>query len=59
VALAPAGQELGDDLGGILEVAVHGDHRGAAGQVEAGAERRLVAEIAAEVDRDHLAVLAG
>ena len=50
-ALAPVPDEVGDQLGRMLEVGVH-EHGGVAGRVgEPGCRRDLLAEVAAERDR--------
>ena len=50
VALAPARGELEHDLGRILQVGVEHDHRVARGDVDAGGERDLVAEVPRQPD---------
>ena len=52
----PALHELGDDLGRVLQVAVHDDHRLARGMVQARRNCRLMAEIAAQVDHREVRV---
>ena len=47
-AFAPLGDQLGDDLGRILQVGVDHHHGAAAGVLDAGRDGRLVAEVAAE-----------
>ena len=49
VALAPARGELEHDLGRVLQVGVEHDHRVARGQVDAGGQRDLVAEVPREL----------
>ena len=44
------GQELGDDFGGILQVAVHHHDHVAADMVQRGSDRDLVAEIPRQAD---------
>ena len=57
-ALAPFGEELGDVLGRILQIGVHGDDGvGGRGGGEAGFERGLVAEIAGELDEFEAGIL--
>ncbi len=53
----PAPDELQQHFRGILEVPVHHDDRPALRVIEAGRNRRLVAEVAAQVDHDHAGVL--
>ena len=51
---APLLDELRHQLGRMLEVGIHHDHRLAARRAQTGAHRRLVAEIAGERDvADH------
>lgn len=47
-ALAPPGQQLAEDLGGVLQVRIHRDHAVAACFDEPRAERVLVPEVARE-----------
>ena len=56
VALAPALDERPEQLGRILQVDVHRDQDVAARVVDAGGERRLLAEVAREVDDPQPAV---
>ncbi len=57
-ALAPAGDEVGDVFGRILQIGVHGDDGvGGAGGGEAGFECGLVAEIAGELDELEAGIL--
>src|SRR5262249_18057149 len=49
VAGPPGGDELVEHLGRILQIAVHDDDGLAAGVIESGTDRRLMAEVAAEV----------
>ena len=56
-AVAPGGDEVGEDLRRVLEVAVHLDHRAAACVVEAGCERGLVAEVAREAEDAHARIV--
>ena len=58
-ALAPLGDHVGDQLGRVLQVGV--DHRDgvADGVLEAGGQRRLVAEVAREVHDAHARVGGG
>ena len=51
VALTPARGELEHDLGRILQVGVEHDHRVARGQVDAGGQRDLVAEVPRQLDQ--------
>jgi hypothetical protein len=53
-ALLPLGNQLRDDADRILQVHVHGDHCIAGGVFQAGKQRRFLAEIAREVDQQHL-----
>jgi len=51
VALAPGGDEIGDDLGRVLEVGVDHHHRLRARRVvESGGQRDLLAEVPAEIE---------
>ena len=56
-AAAPRLEHLADQLGRVLEVAVDHHHDVAAGVLQAGADRRLVAEVARQ--GDHLDALVG
>ncbi len=56
VALPPEVDELAEHLGRILQVAVHDDDAPSARVLDASADRRLVAEIAAEVQDDNIRV---
>jgi len=49
VALAPPLGELRQQLGRMLEVAVHDDDRVAAREIDSGGDRELVAEVACEL----------
>ena len=51
VARVPAGNEIGDHLGRVLQITVHDDHTVAAGMLETGGYRDLLAEVAAEGNR--------
>ncbi len=55
-AVAPASDQLGDQLGRVLEVAVEHHHRVADRVVEAGGDRHLVAERPREVQHAHARV---
>ena len=57
--LAPLLVHAGDELRGILEVGIHEHRRGALAMVEPGAQRRLVAEVAAQADDLHARVVLG
>ena len=57
VALAPALDELGDQLGRVLQIAVDHDHRIAARGLEAGDRRHRLAEPAREAQHLHARVL--
>ena len=43
---APAGHELGDHLGRVLQIRVQDDHGGATGVIEPGGDGHLVAKVA-------------
>ncbi len=58
-ALTPPRDEVGDDLGRVLQVGVDDDHGVAAGVVQAGGDGDLVAEVAREVDHAHARVTRG
>ena len=59
VALFEFGEEVGDFVGVVLEVAVHGEDDLALGVVEAGSEGGGLAEVAAELDDEDAAVYGG
>ncbi len=56
VALFELGEEVGDLVGVVLEIAVHGEDVVALGVVEAGGEGGGLAEVAAELDDEDAAV---
>ena len=56
VALFELGEEVGDLVGVVLQVAVHGEDEVALGVVEAGGEGGGLAEVAAELDDEDAAV---
>ena len=58
-ARSPVVEHRGDQLRGILEVGVEHHHGVAAGVVQAGRERGLVAEVARQVDDAHPRVALG
>ena len=49
-AEAPLADQLGDQLGWVLEIGVDDDHRVAAGAVQPGGDRHLMAEVARQGD---------
>ena len=49
-ALAPARDEIREDLGRILEIRVHDDDAGTGGEVQAAGDRDLMAEVARQRD---------
>src|SRR5260370_29178424 len=53
------GEEVGDLVGIVLEIAVHGEDEVALGVVEAGGEGGGLAEVAAELDDENAAVDSG
>ena len=57
VAFTPQADQLGDQLGRVLQVAVHDDNGSTAGVLESGTHRRLVTEVAAQADNHRLLVL--
>ena len=57
VAASPESNQVRNQFGRVLQVAVHHDDGLAPGVLEPRRDRRLVAEIPAEVDRDHPLVL--
>ncbi len=59
VAFFELGEEVGDLVGVVLEVAVHGEDVVALGVVEAGGEGGGLAEVAAELDDENAAVYGG
>ncbi len=56
VAFVDFGDELGELVGVVLEVAIHGNDDVAAGVIEAGGECGGLAEVAAEVDDEDVGV---
>ncbi len=56
VALFELFKEVGDLVGVVLQVAVHGEDELARGVVEAGGQGRGLAEVAAQLDDEHAAV---
>ena len=56
VALFELGEEVGDLVGVVLEIAVHGEDVVALGVVEAGGKSRGLAEVAAELDDEDAGV---
>ncbi len=58
MALAPETDQIGNQLGRVLQVAIHDDDRSPSGMFEASAYRRLLPEIPAQADHDRLFVLA-
>ena len=56
---SPRVEELADDLGRILQVAVHDDDRLSAGMIDAGRDRGLVSEVPAEMEDDEPGVVRG
>ena len=59
VAFFELGEEVGDLVGIVLEIAVHGEDVVALGVVEAGGEGRGLTEVAAELDDEDAAVYGG
>src|SRR5882757_4512886 len=59
VTLFELGEEVGDLLRIVLEIAVHGEDEVALGVVEAGGEGGGLAEVAAELDDENAAVYGG
>jgi len=59
VALFKFGEEVGDLVGIVLEIAVHGEDEVALGVVEAGGKGGGLAEVAAELDDENAAVDGG
>ncbi|MNN84205.1 hypothetical protein D3C81_2013380 [compost metagenome] len=53
IAVAPVLQEGRQQFGRVLQVGIHGDHHVAARFVQPGCQRRLLAEIARQVDHHH------
>ena len=57
-ALAPGGDQIRDHLGRVLQIGVNHDHcLCPAGVIQAGRERNLLAEIAAEIEYGHTVIL--
>src|SRR3981081_1618149 len=59
VALFELGEEVGDLVGIVLEIAVHGEDEVPLGVVEAGGEGGGLAEVAAKLDDENAAVYGG
>jgi len=59
VTLFKLGEEVGDLVGIVLEIAVHGEDEVALGVVEAGGEGGGLAEVSAELDDENAAVDGG
>ena len=59
VALFELGEEVGDLVGVVLEVTVHGEDEVTLGVVEAGGEGGGLAEVAAQFDDEDAAVYGG
>src|SRR5258708_38207244 len=59
VALFKLGEEVGNLVGIVLEIAVHGEDEVALGVIEAGGEGGGLAEVAAELDDENAAVDGG
>src|SRR6202022_2507658 len=59
VALFKLGEEVGDLVGIMLEIAVHGEDEVALGVIEAGSEGGCLTEVAAEFDDENAAVDGG
>src|ERR1700730_9239786 len=59
VALFKLGEEVGNLVGIVLEIAVHGEDEVPLGVVEAGGEGGGLAEVAAKLDDENAAVYGG